>query len=96
MAMKSVILAAGLMLGSVHAITTEGMLAAPRRSTGTLSAKGVSIALYLSSACADKTGSSIVFGNEVQLDYSKVDVYLVLPRHQDRQHYKSAFWKCRV
>jgi hypothetical protein len=41
MAMKSVVLAAGLLLGSVHAITTEGMLAAPRRSTGQLNAKGV-------------------------------------------------------
>ncbi|KAF2027727.1 alpha/beta-hydrolase [Setomelanomma holmii] len=40
MAMKSAILAAGLLLGSAHAITTEGMLAAPRRSTGILSVKG--------------------------------------------------------
>lgn len=39
--MKCAVLAAGLLLGSVHAITTEGMLAAPRRSTGILSAKGV-------------------------------------------------------
>ncbi|KAH7066334.1 Alpha/Beta hydrolase protein [Paraphoma chrysanthemicola] len=40
MAMKSAALAIGLLLGSTHAITTEGMLAAPRRSTGILSAKG--------------------------------------------------------
>ena len=43
MAMKSMIVAASLLLGSVHGITTEGMLAAPRRSTGILSAKGVRI-----------------------------------------------------
>ncbi|OAK94225.1 alpha/beta-hydrolase [Phaeosphaeriaceae sp. SRC1lsM3a] len=40
MAMKSVVLAAGLMLGSANAFTTEGMLAAPRRSAGQLNAKG--------------------------------------------------------
>jgi len=38
--MRSTILAAGLFLGSAHAFTTEGMLAAPRRSTGNLSPKG--------------------------------------------------------
>jgi hypothetical protein len=45
MAIKSALWAAGLLLGSVQAITTEGMLAAPRRSTGILSAKGVCIYL---------------------------------------------------
>ncbi|EDU43657.1 dipeptidyl-peptidase V precursor [Pyrenophora tritici-repentis Pt-1C-BFP] len=40
MAMKTAFLAAGLWLGSAHAITVEGMLAAPRRSTGSLSPKG--------------------------------------------------------
>jgi hypothetical protein len=39
--MKSALWAAGLIVGSVQAITTEGMLAAPRRSTGILNAKGV-------------------------------------------------------
>jgi hypothetical protein len=43
MAMKSAVLAAGLLLGIAQAITTEGMLAAPRRSTAILSAKGVRI-----------------------------------------------------
>jgi hypothetical protein len=41
MAMKYAVLAAGLLLGTVQAITTEGMLAAPRRSTGILNARGV-------------------------------------------------------
>jgi dipeptidyl aminopeptidase/acylaminoacyl peptidase len=40
MAMRSTILAAGLLLGSAQALTTEDMLAAPRRSTGSLSPKG--------------------------------------------------------
>ncbi|KAH8723749.1 Alpha/Beta hydrolase protein [Phaeosphaeriaceae sp. PMI808] len=40
MAIKAIVLAVGLMLASSHAITTEGMLAAPRRSTGILNAKG--------------------------------------------------------
>ncbi|RYN23886.1 Dipeptidyl-peptidase 5 [Alternaria arborescens] len=40
MAMKTALVAAGLFLGSAKAITVEGMLAAPRRSTGSLSPKG--------------------------------------------------------
>ncbi|KAI4687248.1 uncharacterized protein J4E84_005620 [Alternaria hordeiaustralica] len=40
MAIKKVLVAAGLLLGSAKAITVEGMLAAPRRSTGNLSPKG--------------------------------------------------------
>ncbi|CBX91440.1 hypothetical protein IAQ61_010790 [Plenodomus lingam] len=38
--MKSAVLAAGFLLGSASALTTESMLAAPRRSTGILSPKG--------------------------------------------------------
>ncbi|USP76222.1 hypothetical protein yc1106_03496 [Curvularia clavata] len=40
MAMKTALLAAGLLLQSAQAITVEGLLAAPRRSTGILSPKG--------------------------------------------------------
>jgi hypothetical protein len=41
MVMKYAVLAASLLLGSANAITTEGMLAAARRSTGQLNARGV-------------------------------------------------------
>ncbi|KAJ4364055.1 Dipeptidyl-peptidase 5 [Neocucurbitaria cava] len=40
MALKTVVVAVGLLLGSAQAITVEGMLAAPRRSTGILSPNG--------------------------------------------------------
>lgn len=43
MALKSVALAAGLVLGFANAFDVEGMLAAPRRSTGNLSPKGVRV-----------------------------------------------------
>jgi hypothetical protein len=91
--MKSVVLAAGLLVGTVHGITTEGMLAAPRRSTGQLSAKGVrSLELRLP-PYADRVGSRVVLGNQIQLDNSKVDFDLVLPRHRDRKHHQGALWQ---
>jgi hypothetical protein len=40
MAIRSTILAAGLLLGSAQAYDIKGMLAAPRRSAGSLSPKG--------------------------------------------------------
>jgi hypothetical protein len=81
MAMKCVMLAAGLLLGSVQAITTEGMLAAPRRSTGILNAKGVRIFIIFSEHLLTKLGQSFVLRGKVQLDDCKDDHHLVLPRH---------------
>jgi hypothetical protein len=81
MAMKSVVLAAGLLLGSVQAITTEGMLAAPRRSTGILNAKGVCIFITSLGHLLMMSGQSIVLRGKVQLDDCKDNNHLVLPRH---------------